>query len=197
MVQAVSNNVFLKAVALMDDDVWNGDGRGAERAQTMLDAIRDLPLATVTEDAQALYWQIDNVAVIQGSLFPAGPKILPGLVGGLFLSTQVSRPFLLEAIYQVAAGWPDPQLSIYERERIQTDMVRLVAGVTWYFIYLIVHGSDEEALHAVNLLALIITAPRRLPIVTPINDQELNVLLEGLKALNPHRHDDLSSAIAD
>ena len=192
----MTTNVFLQAVTLDANDVWNGDGRGAEQTKALLNAIRDLPAATSSEQAHELYWRIDNVAVIQGSLYPAGPKILPALLEGLFMATPVSRPYLLEAIYQVAsASLSHKDFSIHERERAQMGMIRMLEGAIRYFLHLMVRGSDEDALHAPDLMSWIVTAPERLPMKTANYESDLHVLLKALKVQHPDRYEDLSRNI--
>lgn len=186
-------NVFLQAVILDADDVWNGDGRGAERTKAMLDAIRDLPSVTTHDQAHELYWRIDNVAVIQGGLFPAGPKILPALLDGLFNANEISRPYLLDAIYEIAGGGMSEQaLSVHEPERLASDMIRTVKGAMRYFMHLAVRGSDAEALTALDLISLIISAPERLPITMANYDQDLHILDGALSTLHVQRAEHLS-----
>lgn len=187
----MSTDVFLQRVILDERDVWNGDGRGVERVQALLEAVRDLPFAATSERADALYWAIDNVAVVQGGLFPAGPKILPALLDALFLANDVGRPRLLEAIFQIArAEMVDESLSARERERLGGDMIRTVGGALRYFMHLAVHGGNEEAGHALDLIALVVAPPH--PAVPRAEyEADLRVLLDVLEVRHPARHRDL------
>lgn len=176
---------------LTPDDVWNGDGRGAQRIADLLVAIRDLPASHTTDEAEKLYRQIDNVAVIQGSLCPAGPKVLPALLAGLRHATPASRPWLLNAIYEVASGSPSHRLSIHEREHIQMNLIQSVDAVRAVLIELLLHGSDNEAHTAADLLALIFTAPQEFLMPALINPQEFQELLIAL-ATQPERQNRLA-----
>ena len=186
------SNVFLDTLTLDADDVWNGDGRGHERAEALLHAVQTLPSATTPGQAHELYWHIDNVAVIQGSLLPAGPKVLPALLDGLFQATEISRSYLLEAIYEIAAGGVPEAESIHERERIQVTLIRLVERAMRYFLHLAVHGNDAEARSTLDLISWVITAPEHLPLTTANYDQDLRILHGALATLHPQRAEHLS-----
>lgn len=169
-------------LSLTPDDVWSGDGKGDQRIAELLVAVHALPTSHTAEEAQDLFWQIDNVAVVQGFLYPAGPKVLPVLLAGLGSATPAGRPVLLNAIYEIASGSPSHRLSIHEREHIQMNLLQSVDAVRAVLIEMLFHGSDHEAHTAADLLALIFTAPQRFVMPALIKPQEFQDLLTALSS---------------
>jgi len=167
-------------LSLTPDDVWNGDGKGDQRIAELLIAIHALPASHTAAEAQELYGRIDNVAVIQGSLYPAGPKALPVLLAGLGSATPAGRPLLLDAIHEIASGSPSHRLSIHEREHSQMNLIESVDAVRAVLIEMLFHGSDHEAHTAADLLALIFTAPQLFVMPALIDPQEFQDLLTAL-----------------
>ena len=77
-------------------------------AASIPDALRSLAAAGDDREAEESYWRIDNVVVVQGSVFEAAEYILgPALLLLSYASSDVVRRWVLELLIQVSTGWVD------------------------------------------------------------------------------------------
>ncbi len=103
---------------LWDRDLqWPNFG-SARSAATVPDAVDALANATSEAEAEAAYWRLDNVVVLQGSVYEAAIAVLDSIVRLLVAGPEVARRWCLELLLQIAAGWTEPA----EAERTARDL---------------------------------------------------------------------------
>jgi hypothetical protein len=78
-------------------------------------------LAAASTEAAALdaYWKLDNVIVVQGSVYEAGPLTVEPLLRIVATAAGPGRRWALELLLQMVGGWTHPE----ERERLGRDLV--------------------------------------------------------------------------
>lgn len=103
---------------LWDRDLrWNDFGSAGDAADVPA-ALDALVAATSDDEAEAAYWRLDNVVVLQGSVYEAAVAVLPAIVRTLVAGPEIARRWCLELLLQIAGGWTDPA----EAERTSRDL---------------------------------------------------------------------------
>lgn len=117
-------------------------------------ALADLQAATSPMAANDAYWGIDNVVVVQGSLYEAAVPAAACAVLALYQSTPVARPFVLELLGQLGMGTADPSEVAAGNAHLQKQCIQqLSRGVAMYFA-LLRSGTEDERSSCVDLLGL-------------------------------------------
>jgi len=132
---------------------WDDLATATGNARDVPAAIRDLWQATSDEEAQAAYWRLDNVVVVQGSVFHVAPHLVEVLVRIAIAGGFLQRRWSLELLLQLAGGWTDPS----EQARLGRDLAaecRLGLRRSVEALYLL--ATDED--HDVRELAVEIIA---------------------------------------
>lgn len=93
---------------LWDRDLRWADFGAASDAAGVPAALDALTASTSETDAEMAYWRLDNVVVLQGSVYEAAVEILPSIVRVLVVGPEVARRWCLELLLQIAVGWTDP-----------------------------------------------------------------------------------------
>jgi hypothetical protein len=70
-------------------------------------AIQALVFARSDEQARAAYWNIDNVAIVQGRLSESVVPLTSCLLAGLPVANEFSRPYVLDLLAVIATGYDD------------------------------------------------------------------------------------------
>ena len=82
--------------------------RAMGSAVTVPKALQRILESTNEAEATSAYWLIDNVVVVQGSLYEAALPAAACLVVALAHCGLPARPKILELLVQIGAGKPDP-----------------------------------------------------------------------------------------
>ena len=111
-------------------------------ARTVPAALDALVRSEDQEQAQNAYWRLDNVVVVQGSVFEAGPAVVEPLIRALVIAGPHGRRMALELLLQLVGGWTDPS----ETDRLGRDLAaecreRASAGLEVF--YAIAAGVDR------------------------------------------------------
>lgn len=147
-----------------DDEVdWSGLLTALGGASDVPRALRDLASATDDEQAQQLYWQLDNVVVVQGSAYEAAPFTVGPLMRIALSGSSAGRRWALELLLQLAAGWGDPA----EVERVGFDPAdasreRLRAWIEALYTIVIDDVDDQRRELALEIAAAVDDEDERL-----------------------------------
>jgi hypothetical protein len=105
------------------------------------------------EEGERIYWQIDNVVIVQGSLYEASLATVSCVVRLIGSAGPIARRFHLELITQIAAGEVDPtELSHGNAELRNACMAEIEQGMAVY-LSLIEQGNADERDHCVEICA--------------------------------------------
>ncbi|MDB5070056.1 MAG: hypothetical protein JWM87_1167 [Candidatus Eremiobacteraeota bacterium] len=130
------------------------------------DAIERMRTASSIAESSAAYWQIDNVVVVQGSLYEAALPTTACLVSALPSCSIVSRPHFLELLFQLGNGTPDPSEVALGNEQIaESCRFELVRDYGVYVNILedsVNSDRQTEVHHCLDLLLLCVFADRSL-----------------------------------
>jgi hypothetical protein len=128
--------------------------RSAGASAGVPEGLRALAEATSREAAEAAYWKVDNVVVLQGSLFEAAVAATSALLMVLQTCSNVARPLVLELLVQIGSGEPDPSELAAGMGDLQTRCIQELQRGMALFAYLLEHGTEDEQASCVDLLGL-------------------------------------------
>ena len=136
--------------------------RAMGTASNIPEAVERLRASKSEQDAEQAYWTIDNVVVVQGSLYEAALSAAACLVIALMHASPVGRPRILELLVQIGAGNPDPiEVGAGNQMLKQKCLRELCKGVAMY-LHLLQYGTNEEQLLCIDLICLCADADRSL-----------------------------------
>jgi hypothetical protein len=118
------------------------------------DALVELASASTEEQADAAYWRIDNVVVVQGTLYEAAVPTTACLVALLPKCNNVVRERVLELLVQLGSGESAPNVDVDVAAECRRE---ILLGYCEY-AHLLESGEDRERVHAVDLMGLCATA---------------------------------------
>jgi hypothetical protein len=128
--------------------------RASRTARDVPSAINALLGASNEEDADRAYWKIDNVVVVQGSLFEAAIPTTACLLVGLVQCNEIARPRVLELLVQLTAGEDSPEEVKLGRQGIAEECARMLRLAAGTFLSLLEYGTEEEQGYCIDLLGL-------------------------------------------
>jgi hypothetical protein len=128
--------------------------RSAGATAGVAEGLRGLIEATSREAAEAAYWKIDNVVVLQGSLFEAAIATTSALLAVLQMCSDAARPLVLELLVQIGSGEPDPSEFAAGLEDLQGRCTQELQRGVALFSHLLEYGTDDEQASCVDLLGL-------------------------------------------
>ncbi len=130
---------------------WTATGSGESIPQVL----RTLSVVDAMDAGWEVYWQLDNVVVVQNTLYPAAEYVVPFLLRLAAFGDQLPRLFAIELLIQIAAGEGDPSASL-EADRTLGDRCRngIRRGIECF--YALVRSQDPEvrvrALYLIDLV---------------------------------------------
>jgi hypothetical protein len=128
--------------------------RAAGSAILVPDALHALGRAESADEARDAYWRIDNVVVVQGSLFQAAPAATACLTSILPRCSPVARTRVLELLVQLGSGTPDPsEITAGNTGLTEACVGEIAKGIALY-LHLLESGNDDERGYCVDLLGL-------------------------------------------
>lgn len=71
------------------------------------DAIRALVYAESIDEAEAAYWRLDNVTILQGRLSQSSAAVASSLTCGLHSASGPGRSYILDLLAQISGGYED------------------------------------------------------------------------------------------
>jgi hypothetical protein len=87
---------------------WPPEWVAVGDAQTVVNSLRSLWYASNDEEATVAYWGVDNVVVVQGTVYPAAGVVSEVLVRMVAHGSSCTRRWALELLLQLCDGWPLP-----------------------------------------------------------------------------------------
>jgi hypothetical protein len=117
-------------------------------------AIIQLVCSTSISNVVRAYWQIDNLALVQGSLYEAALPTAACLVVALQTCSPIARPKLLELLAQIGLGTPDPSEIQAGNKNLLVDCIREIRKGAAVYLYYLQHGNRDERLHCIDLLGI-------------------------------------------
>ncbi|WP_322067247.1 hypothetical protein [Burkholderia ubonensis] len=115
-------------------------------------AIIGLGSAKSEDEADDFYWKIDNVVILQGSLYPSALPTIPCEIDAIQDATEVSRTRLLEILAQIGLasvkedGHPDEDFRL-------ACLCEISRGVSLYF-HFIESENVDEVLNCIDLVSI-------------------------------------------
>lgn len=109
--------------------------------------LRALLGAGSAAEADAAYWRLDNVVIVQGRLHEAALATMSCLAVGLGRATLFGRPRALELMVQIASGEAEEDELV---SRCRAELLPCGAVL----LDLLERGTDEESVHCIDLLGL-------------------------------------------
>lgn len=97
---------------------WSSFATATGLASDVPEALTALWRATSDSEAQVAYWRLDNVVVVQGSVYEAARHVIDACVRIAVLGGTLQRRWGMELLLQIAGGWTDPG----ELERLDADV---------------------------------------------------------------------------
>lgn len=88
--------------------VWDASWQASGRSSDVVESLRDLWSSRDDDAAAAAYWGIDNVVVVQGTVYPAAGVVVEVLQRMIVHGTDLVRRWALELVLQVLDGWALP-----------------------------------------------------------------------------------------
>ncbi|WP_157659581.1 hypothetical protein [Burkholderia ubonensis] len=122
------------------------------RAADVPAAIIGLGSAKSEDEADDFYWKIDNVVILQGSLYSSGLPTIPCVIDAIQGATDVSRTRLLEILAQIGLasvkedGHPDEDFRL-------ACLCEISRGVSLYFHFIESENMDE-VLNCIDLISI-------------------------------------------
>jgi hypothetical protein len=116
-------------------------------------ALVDLLNCQTREEAERIYWHIDNVVVRQGSLFPAAVPTAAVLLEVIQRCAPEVRVIVMELLVQIVSGDTDPSEVDYGIDLKKLCLDELVHGLSIFLHWLEV-GSIEEQYWCVDLAGM-------------------------------------------
>jgi hypothetical protein len=96
---------------VLDDEMskhaWDSLRSFRGSSTTLPDAIRSLVRADSDDEADAAYWAIDNVTLVQGRLSQSSVAVAASLVAGLGVSTRLAKGYIIDLLAQISGGYDD------------------------------------------------------------------------------------------
>jgi hypothetical protein len=130
---------------------WTAMGSGV----ALPDVLRDLSSVDSVDSGWEIYWQLDNVVVVQNTLYPAAEQVVPFAVRLAASGDDLPSMFALELLIQIAAGESDPA-SLLDSDRGLGDRCRSLIRGSIELLYGLVASPNPEirarALHVVDLV---------------------------------------------
>ena len=160
-------------------------------AEAVPDAVRALAAAATPEEAKAAYWRLDNCVVVQGSLFEAGPPLVPVLLALLFDGlSRAARADVVEPLTQVCwYGTDHSEVEVGNADLEQVSRAHLRDG-KWVLYQLLFddHALTRDA--ALGLLECVETDREHLANVCAAmaaRDTDQQVVVTATEMLNEIR----------
>ncbi len=118
----------------------------------MPDALIELGRARTSQAADAAYWRIDNVVVLQGALYEAAVATAAVLLVMLPAAEPAARPRVLELLQQFSDGESHPsEINLGNLDLRRACLKELLRGYC-LFEYWLGYGSEEEQLLCLDLI---------------------------------------------
>jgi hypothetical protein len=131
---------------------WSNYQTAYGNAVDIPSAIVNLKNAETEEDANNFYWKIDNVVILQGSLYSAALPAVSCILDIITEATDCSRPLLLELLCQI--GLASLRDDSYPDEKFRLNCLREVSrGAFLYFSYLKSKRKNETA-NCIDLISI-------------------------------------------
>lgn len=129
---------------LWDDEIdWSQVRCALGGSEGVPVALASLAAAASEKEATEAYWKLDNVVVVQGSVFEAGPLVVEPLIRMVASSVGPVRRWSLELLLQMLGGWTEPaELERIGRDLVQECRARAMAGLEVF--YAITAGEDKD-----------------------------------------------------
>ncbi len=127
--------------------------RSANRSSDVPQALIDLTNSQTREEAERVYWRLDNVVVRQGSLFPAAIPTTTVLLESIQRCVPEVRATIMELLVQIVSGETDPTEDDFGADIQQLCLDELVHGFSTTLHWLEV-GTVEEQYWCVDLAGM-------------------------------------------
>jgi hypothetical protein len=115
-------------------------------------SIQNLAQAQTEEEALQYYHQLENYAVLQGSVYEASYPVVICLMQELVRCTPAAREYILDMLDEICNGEPAPEEQSLGNVQLVEDCVQeLCRGITLLFDIL-EHGSEVEVYWCIRLL---------------------------------------------
>ncbi len=130
---------------------------GAE--SDLLAALQGLWCARSEEEAVAAYWCLDNVVVVQGSVYGGAVLVVGPAVRMAVLGSVWTRRWALELVLQVVAGW-SVGAAVGDRSLVEQSRAQVRCSIDLVYVLLSDPISDVREL-AAEVLACCEVDPQR------------------------------------
>lgn len=118
-------------------------------------AIIALQTAQSKSEAENAYWRIDNVVIVQGTVYASAVVATRCLIESLLNATTIARQFILELLVQISSANTDANESnaISYGNILDACKSEVMQGCAVFF-HLLEHGSMEERMWCIDLVGM-------------------------------------------
>jgi len=129
-------------------------------------AIEEMRCATSKSQSDDAYWRIDNIVVVQGSLYEAAAPTAACLVTALPSCSRVSRSNFLDLLFQLGNGEPNEvEIALGNGRLDEVCRAELVRAFGVYISILeesVASDCSTDFYHCLDLLVICVVADRSL-----------------------------------
>lgn len=150
-------NKMNKSISLVDIELsrvdWSRLRDVAGFADYVPSVIKALLNAESIEEAEELYWRIDNHVVVQGQLFEAAEYLVPVLMSSLLeINQDFIKYYVFDLLIQIVAGFPDrSEMALGNSEIRERCRAKAREGL-WLLYNDLLFGKSEAAAEIIEII---------------------------------------------
>lgn len=135
--------IALREIDLSD---WSRLRDACGEAGHVADSLRKLLRAATPEEAEAIYWELENHVVVQGQLFQSALAVVPVLLAALVdPSPRHVRVSVMELLFQIVSGVPHVSEVELGNVSLGEDCRQIAREGKWLLIRELIHGVSNSA----------------------------------------------------